>query len=164
MNPSLPQAVVDRAYERDPSVAAAEYGGEFRTDVEAFLNRDAIEACVSPGIYERGPCSGIRYSAFVDPSGGVRDSMTLAISHREDGMAVLDAVREVKPPFSPESVVKEFAQLLKTYGIHSICGDRYAGEWPREAFQNHDIDLQDGREDAQRSLRRLAATDQFTAP
>ena len=35
--------------------------------------------------------------------------------------------------------MKEFAQLLKTYGIHSICGDKYAGEWPREAFQNHGI-------------------------
>ena len=34
-----------------------------------------------------------------DPSGGSSDSMTLAIAHRENGSAVLDAIREVRPPF-----------------------------------------------------------------
>lgn len=50
-------------------------------------------------------------------------------------LAVLDAVREVKPPFSPESVVAEFAGLLKYYRINAVTGDRYAGEWPREQFR-----------------------------
>jgi hypothetical protein len=36
-NPSLPQKVIDRAMERDPASAAAEYLAEFRTDIEAFL-------------------------------------------------------------------------------------------------------------------------------
>jgi hypothetical protein len=47
---------------------------------------------------------------------------------------VLDALREVKPPFSPEQTTREFAELLKSYGITQIIGDRYAGEWPREQF------------------------------
>ena len=57
--------------------------------------------------------------------------MTLAIGHSEDGVVVLDALRERKPPFSPDDVMLEFAQLLKTYRITKIQGDRYAGEWPR---------------------------------
>ena len=48
---------------------------------------------------------------------------------------VVDAVREVKPPFSPEDVVDEFATLLKRYRIVKVTGDRYAGEWPREQFR-----------------------------
>jgi hypothetical protein len=51
----------------------------------------------------------------------------------------VDAVREVKPPFSPESVVGEFSALLKSYRVSKITGDRYAGDWPRERFREHGI-------------------------
>ena len=76
-----------------------------------------------------------RYVAFVDPSGGSADSMTLAIAHKVDDRAVLDAVREVRPPFSPEGTVADFCALLKEYRITEVTGDRYAGEWPREQFR-----------------------------
>jgi hypothetical protein len=33
-----------------------------------------------------------------------------------------DCTREVKPPFSPESVVSEYASLLKTYHVGSVRG------------------------------------------
>ena len=65
------------------------------------------------------------YSAFVDPSGGSADSFTLAIGHREDDTVVVDAVRERKPPFSPESVVDEYAKLLERYVVNEVVGDRY---------------------------------------
>ena len=52
---------------------------------------------------------------------------------------MLDAVREVVPPFSPESVVAEFAQTARSYGCRTITGDRYAGEWPRERFKHHGV-------------------------
>jgi hypothetical protein len=120
--------------------SAAEIGAQFRSDIAAFISRDAIEACVSAGVLERAPLSDARYFGFVDPSGGSADSFTLAISHCEENVAVLDAIREVRPPFSPESVVAEFATLLKTYGIGSVRGDRYAGEWPREQFRKSGVD------------------------
>ena len=41
--------------------------------------------------------------------------MTLAISHKEGDLVILDLVRERKPPLSPESVVSEFAEDLKRY-------------------------------------------------
>jgi hypothetical protein len=140
MNPSVPQGVIDAAYERDPASAAAEYGAEFRRDIEAFLDREAIEACQRSGPPELPPVPGTSYVAFVDPSGGSSDSMTLAIGHRApDGLAVVDVVRERRPPFSPESVVEEFAALLKSYGVSKVTGDRYGGEWPRERFFVHGV-------------------------
>jgi hypothetical protein len=42
MNPSVPKSVIDEAYEADPASAAAEYGAEFRTDVETFVSREAV--------------------------------------------------------------------------------------------------------------------------
>ena len=30
---------------------------------------------------------------------------------------MLDCVREIRPPFSPDTVVEEFAALLKSYGV-----------------------------------------------
>jgi hypothetical protein len=139
-NPTLSQRVVDRAFERDPAAAAAEYLAQFRTDVEAFISREVVEAAVSRGVFERAPLSGIEYFGFVDPSGGSSDSFTLAISHREGERAVLDAVREVRPPFSPENVASEFAGLLKRYRVSFVYGDRYAGEWPREQFRKRGVE------------------------
>ena len=43
--------------------------------------------------------------------------MTLAVAHRQGEIGVLDAVREIRPPFSPQDVVAEFAALLKDYRV-----------------------------------------------
>ena len=65
--------------------------------------------------------------------------MTMAVAHMEGDNVVLDCFREQRPPFSPDAVVVEFAQLLKSYRCHRVVGDRYAGEWPRERFRVHGI-------------------------
>jgi hypothetical protein len=141
MNPTVSQSVVDAAMEADPASAAAEYMAEFRTDVESFVARDVVEAAVVPGRYELPRVEGVRYFGFTDPSGGSSDSMTLAIAHATaPGRVALDVVRERKAPFSPDSVVGEFADTLKSYGITRVHGDRYGGEWPREAFRKCGID------------------------
>ena len=140
MNPTVPRSVIDKAYERDPASAAAEYGAEFRNDIETFVAREVIERLVIPGRFELPPVDGRAYCAFVDPSGGSSDSMTLAIAHHDEGGAVLDALREVRPPFSPDAVVEEFASFLKRYRLHEVEGDRYGGEWPRERFNVHGIE------------------------
>jgi hypothetical protein len=83
------------------------------------------------------------YHAFVDPSGGSSDSMTLAIAHRSMlGKAICDGVWERRAPFRPSDVVAEFVKVLESYGIATIFGDRYSGEWVREAFREHGIDYQ----------------------
>jgi hypothetical protein len=52
---------------------------------------------------------------------------------------VLDCLREASAPFSPTDIVAEFAETLGRYRVRSITGDRYAGQWPREAFGKHGI-------------------------
>ena len=141
MNPGLDPAIVEEAYQDDPDAAAAEYGGDFRSDLTDFVPRAVVDAATVPGRYEIAPIAGLSYVAFVDPSGGTgSDSMTLAVAHREGERAILDAVREVRPPFSPEAVTQDFAALLKSYRVQRVQGDRYAGEWPRERFRVHGID------------------------
>ena len=141
LNPSLPQRVVDRALEKDHTRARAEYLAEFRTDVEGFVTLEIVEGCV--GDYrEQLPVRGTRYAGFVDPSGGSEDAMTLAIAHKTtgpDGRVIVDAVREVRPPFSPSAVVDDFAALLQRYGISRVVGDHYGGEFVKEPFRRHGI-------------------------
>ena len=142
MNPAVDRKVIDRAYRKDPVSASAEYGAQFRTDVEEYISLDIVDACVVPDRFELPYIPGVQYFAFCDPSGGSSDSMTLAISHKEKNMIVLDCIRERKPPFSPDQVVREFADTLGQYHVKSVTGDRYGGEWPRERFRVHGITYQ----------------------
>jgi hypothetical protein len=141
-NQTLPQRVIDRALEKDRAKASAEYLAEFRSDIEGFVALEVVEACV--GDYREQQAADNSYQAFVDPSGGSKDSFTLAISHRDlrNDLVVIDAVREVRPPFSPEQVTDNFAALLKSYRVSSVTGERYGGEFPRELFRKHGIDYQ----------------------
>lgn len=139
MNPLLPAEVIAEAYESDAAAAAAEYGAEFRKDVETFVDRDQVELSVIPDRLELPVSRNQTYFGFVDPSGGRADAMTMAICHREGDTIILDAVRSRKPPFSPEAVADEFAALLKSYRIYQVTGDRYAGEWPREQFSKRGV-------------------------
>jgi hypothetical protein len=138
MNPTISQQFIDKEISRDEA-ARAEWLAEFRKDIEDYMSREALEACVLSGVREIGPMDFTTYRAFVDPSGGARDSFTLAIAHRENGKRVLDCVREARPPFSPDTVCSEYSQLLKQYRVRTVNGDRYAGEWPRERFSAHGI-------------------------
>ena len=134
MNPSVPQAFIDQAYVEDAAVAATEYGAQFRVDLETFVSQEAIDGVTVPGRRELPVISQVAYAGFCDPSGGSSDAMTIAIGHPEKNRAVLDVVREVKSRFSPEGVVREFSELLRQYRVTRVCGDRYAGQWPREQF------------------------------
>jgi len=139
MNPSLSPDVVAQAMEDDESSAKAEYLAQFRTDIESLIDRETINALVVPGRIGLPPVPRISYYAFVDPSGGSADSMTLAICHEANGKVIIDTLLEKKPPFSPEDTVREFAGTLQAFGISEVVGDRYAGEWPREQFRKYGI-------------------------
>jgi hypothetical protein len=136
-NPTFPQAVIDRAIERDAALNSAEYLVEWRSDLEAYVSREVVRSCVDAGIFERAPDDRTRYFGFVDPAGGSgTDSMTLAIAHRQqDNIIVLDALRGVRPPFNSTDVVTEFVQVCQSYRVGRLYGDRFAGEWCRLPFR-----------------------------
>ena len=137
MNPTIPQKYIDKQYERDPVAAATEWGAQFRADIEDFVPEEVVDAAIPKGCFEIPFVRTNNYRAFADPSGGSRDSFTLAIGHVEEGDRVLDALREWRPPFSPDAVVKECTELLRVYGLSTVMGDNYAGLWPKERFQHH---------------------------
>ena len=103
----------------------------------SFLDLEVIEAATVPGRFELPPISGVRYQAFVDPSGGRRDAATLAIGHKEKDRLVVDLARRWKSPHDPSQVVQEMAGLLESYGLRRVTGDRYAGAWPEQEFLKH---------------------------
>jgi hypothetical protein len=135
MNPSLPQSVVDRAYSEDPASAAAEYGAQFRSDVEGFLQPEWIDRATAHGVSELPPIPGVDYFAFADPSGGASDSFTLGIAHREDERRILDVCRGRRPPFDPKAVTQDYATILRRYNLSRVTGDRYGAEWVVSAFR-----------------------------
>ncbi len=165
MNPTLPEGVVRRAYARDPIAAASEYGQDgvvhFRRDYEVYLSREILDAAIVKTRTELPPRRGVTYTAFVDPSGGSSDSMTLAIGHREGDRVVIDSVSEQLAPFNPDIVVGRFCDVLFRYGVTRVIGDRYAGEWPASRFRAHGIDYRPA--DKTKSEYYLAALPMFNA-
>jgi hypothetical protein len=92
-----------------------------------------------PGVAELAPSHLQQYVAFCDPSGGSGDSMTLGVAFKQDEIAVLACLREVKPPFSPRAVVAEFVQVLRKYNIREVVRDAYGEQWVEESFQSMGI-------------------------
>ena len=135
-NPTLKQSVVNRAIARDASAAAAEYGGEFRADVENLFSLERVQHCALPGVYERSPMLNTKYYGFVDPGGGSSDSFALCIGHFDyaKNTVVVDALREVRAPLSPELATVELTKVLNYYHVDTVTGDHYAGNFPAEQF------------------------------
>jgi hypothetical protein len=142
MNPSIDPDEIAREYELDSVSASAEFGGIWRTDVEALLTREVVEAATVKGRFELPFDPQIVYTAAIDASGGSSDSFTMAIAHSVNGIGILDLVREVRPPFSPDAVCAEFSHTMADYRVGKCTGDRYALEWVREAFNRHGIILE----------------------
>jgi hypothetical protein len=136
MNAMLPQSIVDDALAEDEVAARAEYFGEFRSDLESFIDSLLAKSLVIPGRSELPPSHKIRYYGFADPAGGSgADSYTMGIAHREADRFIVDVLREVRPPFSPEQTTIAFAETFKRYRITKILGDKFAGSWPSEQFR-----------------------------
>jgi len=160
-NPILSERVVKRALEKDFAVGSSEYLAEWRSDIEALLNREAIEAVTSPGVKERPPLDGgVSYVAFVDmASGGGLDSAALCIGHLEavnkTKVAVIDCIIERKPKFSPEDVTAEFAEMLKRYRCHRVVGDRWSPGYVAESFARHGITYQPAQKTASENFGEL---------
>jgi len=137
-NPLLTEAVIAALRMADPGAAASEWDAEFRTDISAFLDDELIDGAVEHGRpLELSPLAGnVQYRAFIDAAGGRGDAYTIAIAHREGEDFVVDAVRGTHPPFDPVAVTKEYAALLRFYGVASVTGDHYGAEWVGNAWRD----------------------------
>ncbi len=145
MNPSVPEAEVAAELAKDYEAAKSEYLALFRDDLEAFLSREALDPVILHGVREIAPDRGVTYVAGFDGAGGDKggDSMTCAIAHldRKAGYVVLDAIREWKPPFSPEVVIAEISKLFREYHISRPIGDRWGANLMVELFARYGMTL-----------------------
>ena len=147
MNPTFDEAEIERAFSEDSSSARVEYDSEFRKEAETFISAEALDAVIETDRKMLPPSKNTSYLAFIDTAGGAGgDSSTLAIGHveqHEDGETpptfVLDAVVERRPPFAPSETLKDFAKILREYGVSKVIGDRYAGAFPAEALAKSGI-------------------------
>jgi hypothetical protein len=141
LNPTISQELIDRELADDFAGASAEWLAEFRNDIGGWLDASLIDAAVDYGVTVRPPTPLHHiYVAGADPSGGSgKDSFTAAISHKEDGCAVLDCLIEVKPPFNPVLAVDQVSAMLRAYDLKEVTGDAYAAEWVVSAFASSGI-------------------------
>lgn len=143
MNPELPRdgEYLTAEFEKDPVSAAAEFGAEWRDGASAFIDPNAISEAVVSGVREVEPKLSTPYVGFADAAGGSGgDSFTAAVAHQTpQKFIVVDAIREIPPPFSPEAAIIECVRMFKAYGVRRVISDRYASQFPVEIFAKHGI-------------------------
>lgn len=109
----------------------------------AAFDAGKVEEAIVKGRTVLAPDPAISYTAFCDLSGGGADDATLALAHPENGRAVLDVLMDqgarIGGTFSPDETVQRFSQVLKRYNCFVVTGDRYAAQWPVQAFAKHGI-------------------------
>ena len=142
MNPTLPADYLAQMQESDPEAYRSEVLGEFRSGISSLFDSETLDDVVVAGRREIPAVAGVTYRAFADPSGGRSDAFTLAIGHQVPDRVVVDVLRAWAAPFNPSGVVAEAAELLRGYRLAEVTGDRYAGEWPAEAFRANGISYQ----------------------
>jgi hypothetical protein len=138
LNPLLNEEAVAEAMRDDPAAAHSEYLGEFRADLQSFLDDETVDRAIVPSRRMLPRMSTTEYVAFVDAAAGVigGDSFALAIAHQETGgRVVLDVARTFAPPFQPSEVIRQCAETLGAYGCTNVTGDAYASNFCSDEFR-----------------------------
>ncbi len=120
---------------KDPSSFAAEYGSEYRADMEDYLSVEAVEACVVKG-RDTLPYDGKSvHRAFIDTAGGGgQDSLALCISKTTPTGAAVVRLFEKRPPFDAEDAADTVKKILGEYGITMLYGDNFGGDTWKSMF------------------------------
>ena len=125
-----------KAMDRDPAAASAEYMAQFRTDVEVFITREAVEDCVKSRSARATTRASTQLCCLC------RSFWRLSRCHdvgdrsqgRQDANPRCDLVSASRHS-RPEAVTEEYAKPVRSYRCTKVYGDRYGGEWPREQFR-----------------------------
>ncbi len=160
MNPSLKTERLERERRLDPDRFSREYEAEFAEDLENFLPSAWVENALVPGRHELPEHDSVRYVAAVDPSGGGSNAFTLSIVHTEGNSPERRIIQDVIKGWARtrnltvdlDGVVREIVDTLKNYRLYSVIGDRYAGQWVRQAFQAQGINYEEAQPKAEAYL------------
>lgn len=140
-NPTYSERKLRRLKKRKPLTYRTEHEAYFRTDLSAMYDPVMIDKAVNPDRPLEIPVSSDKeYKAFVDVAGGGgKDSYSIAIGHVENEKAVIDVVRSRRPKFNPDEVTEQYAHLVQLYGISTVYGDKFSGDWASNAWAKHDV-------------------------
>jgi hypothetical protein len=138
-NPTLSAEDIDKELALDPEGGKAEWLGEFRANLSAYIDRASLEYCVDGDAHERPFKRAHRFHCFVDPGGGRHDAFAAAFAHAEGERMILDRVFEWQAPYSPADCVDQLVSHLRAYSIKSVTGDAYAAGWVENEFRSHGI-------------------------
>lgn len=141
MNPALDRRIVEESFRNDPVAAKTEWCAEFRADLASYVDRVTVEA-VTADVSEYLPRSFSSVPIFFcDMAGGSgSDSATLSGSVCDkDGIIKQVIQKEFRPPFNPEEVIRDFSSEIKRWAGRQVTGDRYAGDFPKVAFERYGI-------------------------
>ncbi|HEY8031126.1 MAG TPA: hypothetical protein VIF02_01795 [Methylocella sp.] len=147
-NLTITQEEIDAAIAENPVENTSEYLAVFRSDLESYLTREILDACIVPGRFmlpfNRNHAGN--YHAFVDPSAGKSDEFALAIAHTEkrgedddDYIVVLDYLRATRNFESPDELVRELCETIKSYELHEVEGDNYGSAFTQELFNKNGV-------------------------
>jgi hypothetical protein len=143
LNPTIGADVIERARAEDPVAARSEWDALFREDISSYIDDSLIDAAIPPGVMALTRAPGVQYYGFTDPAGGGNpgsDAFTLGVAHQErGGRIVLDKLVWSDAPFTPETVVERYAEVLSAFGVQTVYGDKYAGEWPASMFRKYGV-------------------------
>ena len=135
LHPGLSDETLAQIRAADPDGASAEIDGEFLRHVSALLDDEAITAAVDAGVTSRRRVGG--HCVHVDVATGSKatgDRWAVAAAHQDGGVAVLDGVLVIAPPFSPESAAQQTASFCRGFDVRTVRGDRFAAGFSGEAF------------------------------
>jgi len=140
-NPTYSEKKLKRLKKRKPLTYRTEHEAFFRTDLSAMYDPAMIDKAVNPDRPLEIPHKeGADYRCFADVAGGGgKDSYSIAIGHLENERVIIDVVRSRAPKFNPDEVTAQYCELLKEYGISSVTGDKFSGDWSLNSFAKHDI-------------------------
>jgi hypothetical protein len=144
---SLDAETLKQQREADPEGAVSEWDALFRDDIAGFLDDPLVDRSIDYGRpLEIPPAqynfqNPIQYTGFTDSSGGRGDAYAIAIGHKDPhgDDHIIDVVRTTQPPFDPQEVTKQYAELCREYRVTRIYGDHYGAEWVAGAWMKHGI-------------------------
>jgi hypothetical protein len=143
MNSSLPAAEAEAEIARDPVKNKAEYLSTWRDDISGFIPDDVLTRATDQGVTVR-PWSATwsdSYGAFVDSAPGAsegNDSYCLAVVRGQpDGRVELCHLVEFVPPFDPALATAACVEILRSYQLNTVWGDRHG--WVHPEFRRHGI-------------------------
>ena len=148
MNPKITSAQLARAARTTDSVRyRREYEAIFSEDLTTFLSDAWIDSAIATGVREIPPSVEVKPVFAVDTSGGGADAFTLAgvvaVGRDADRHVTQVVMRGWEKPrvghVSLEGAVKEISDLVKSYGVSKVYGDRFTGRVYVEMFQRHGI-------------------------